>query len=105
MSGGKCPLLRLGAVRETAMWGERMLLTSVVTDRCLPTPPAVHLAGAIGRAPESVTVIAVERDLITHIVVGRPGPVFPVLEVLWSWTADCFEKRGEVEVIKRERLP
>lgn len=75
-----------------------MLLTSIVTDGRLPIPPTSHLAGAIGRAPESVTIIAVERDLITQIVVGGPGPVFPILKVLWSWAMDCFGGEGQVQI-------
>jgi hypothetical protein len=67
-----------------------MLRTSIIADSRLPIPPAVCLTGTIGRAPQSVTVVAVERDLIAHIVVGRPGPVLPIFKVLWSWAANCF---------------
>lgn len=75
--------------------GEGMLLTSIVTDGRLSIPPTSCLAGAIGGAPESVATIAVERDLITQIVVGGPGPVFSILKLLWSWTTNCFGERDK----------
>lgn len=79
-----------------------MLLTSIVADGRLPIPSTSHLAGAIGRAPEIVTIIAVERDLIAQIVVGGPGPVLAILKVLWSWAANCFGGEGQVQVTERE---
>lgn len=82
-----------------------MHLTSIVTDGCLPIPPTVFLAGAIGRAPESVTIVAVERKLVTHIVVGGSGPVVPVLKLLWSWATNCFEERNKQKLLRGERCP
>lgn len=82
-----------------------MPLTSIVTDGCLPIPPTGHLAAAVGRAPENVTIIAVERDLVTHVVVGSPGPVVPILKVLWSWAMNCFEGERQAEFTEKEGLP
>lgn len=82
-----------------------MLLTSIIADGCLPIPPTIFLAGAIGRAAESVTIIAAKGDLVTQIVVGGPGPVLPILKILWSWAANCFGGGGKVEVTEREGLP
>lgn len=62
----RCQFPGLRAARERVLsWEEAMLLTSIIADGRLPIPPTSHLAGAIGRAPESVTVIAVEGDLVT----------------------------------------
>lgn len=74
--------------------GEGMLLTSIITDGRLSVPATGGLAGAVSGAPESKTIIAAERDLITHIVVGRPGPVVPILKLLWSWAPNCFGGGG-----------
>lgn len=62
---------------------------SVVTDCGFPIPPAIHLAGAISRAPESITIIALKGNLVTQVVVGCPGPVLPIFKSLWSWTTYC----------------
>ena len=98
--------LRLRVVRKKVLsWEKGMLLTSIITDGRFPVPPTSHLAGAIDRAPEIVTIITAERDLVTQIVVGGPGPVFPVLKVLWSGTANCFGGGEQVEVTETEGLP
>lgn len=92
-------------VREgTPSPGKGMFLTSIVTDGRLSIPPTICLAGAVGGAPESIAIIAVERDLITQIVVGGPGPVFPILKLLWSWAANCFVGGGQVEITEKEGL-
>lgn len=91
--------------KKVVSWERGVLLTSIVTDGRFPVPPTRRLAGAIGRAPEIVTIIAVERDLITQIVVGGPGPVLPVLKVLRSGTANCFGGGEQVDVTEMEGLP
>ena len=79
-----------------------MLLTSIITDGRLSVPATCGLAGAVSGAPESKTIIAAERDLITHIVVGRPGPVVPILKLLWSWAPNCFGGGGgQAEVTEK----
>lgn len=80
-------------------------LTSIVTDGRLPVPPTRHLAAAVGGAPESIAVVAVEGDLVTHVVVGGPGPVLPVLKGLWSWAMNRFEGERQAEFTEREGLP
>lgn len=87
--------LRLRVVREKELlWTGGTVLTSIITDGRFPIPPTIPLAGAIGRAPKSVAIIAAERDLIAQIVVGSPGPVLPILKILWSGTANCFGGKG-----------
>lgn len=87
------------------MWTEGTLLTSIITNGRLPIPATILLTGTIGRAPESITVITVESDLITQIVVGSPGPVLPILKILWSWAANCFGVGGQIQITEREGLP
>ena len=79
---------------EGAVVDRGAILTSIVTDGRFPIPPTIPLAGAIGRAPKTVAIIAAERDLIAQIVVGSPGPVLPILKILWSGTANCFGGKG-----------